>query len=67
MCLTGQPFQTLLADAQSKRFDVIPAESLDRITRDQEDIAGVYKRMTFAGVKVVTLSEGDKSELHIGL
>ncbi len=59
--------QTLLADAQSKRFNVILAESLDRISRDQEDIAGVYKRMTFAGVKVVTLSEGDISELHIGL
>ena len=59
--------QSLLADAQSKRFDVILAESLDRISRDQEDIAGVYKRMTFAGVKVVTLSEGDISELHIGL
>ena len=59
--------QTLLADAQSKRFDVILAESLDRISRDQEDIAGIYKRMTFADVKVVTLSEGDISELHIGL
>ncbi len=59
--------QTLLADAQSKRFNLILAESLDRISRDQEDIAGVYKRMTFAGVKVVTLSEGDISELHIGL
>jgi hypothetical protein len=40
--------QTLLADAQSKRFNVIPAESLDRISRDQEDIAGVYKRMSGA-------------------
>ena len=40
--------QTLLADAQSKRFNVIPAEALDRISRDQEDIAGVYKRMSGA-------------------
>jgi DNA invertase Pin-like site-specific DNA recombinase len=40
--------------------------SLDRISRDQEDIAGVYKRLRFAGVQILTLSEGPVSELHIG-
>ena len=59
--------QALMQDAQSGRFNLVLAESLDRISRDQEDIAGVYKRLTFAGVRVVTLSEGDISELHIGL
>ncbi|MBK1671573.1 resolvase [Rhodovibrio sodomensis] len=59
--------QALMQDAQAGRFQVILAESLDRISRDQEDIAGVYKRLTFAGVRMVTLSEGDISELHIGL
>jgi len=37
-----------MADAQARRFDIVLAESLDRISRDQEDIAGVYKRLTFA-------------------
>tara|TARA_R110000787_G_scaffold88103_5_gene187254 strand:+ start:62 stop:1804 length:1743 start_codon:yes stop_codon:yes gene_type:complete len=59
--------QALMADAQDRRFDIVLAESLDRISRDQEDIAGIYKRFTFAGVRMVTLSEGDISELHIGL
>ena len=59
--------QALMQDAQASRFDLVLAESLDRISRDQEDIAGVYKRLTFAGVRMVTLSEGDISELHIGL
>ncbi|GAB3377632.1 recombinase family protein [Azotobacter armeniacus] len=59
--------QILLADAQSKRFNVILTESLDRISRDLEDIAGVYKRMTSAGAKMVTLFVGDVSELDIGL
>ena len=59
--------QALMQDAQAGRFDIVLAESLDRISRDQEDIAGVYKRLTFAGVRMVTLSEGDISELHIGL
>lgn len=59
--------QALLEDAQGLHFDVVLAESLDRISRDQEDIAGVFKRLTFAGIKIVTLSEGEISELHIGL
>jgi site-specific DNA recombinase len=59
--------QELISDALKGRFDVILAESLDRLSRDQEDIAGFYKRMRFAGVSIVTLSEGEVSELHIGL
>ena len=59
--------QELIADAQRGRFDTILTESLDRLSRDQEDIAGLYKRMRFLGVRIITLSEGDVSELHIGL
>ena len=40
---------------------------MDRLSRDQEDIAGLFKRLTFAGVRIVTLSEGDVSHLHVGL
>lgn len=59
--------QALMQDAQRGRFDVVLAEALDRISRDQEDVAGVYKRLTFAGVKIVTLSEGEITHLHVGL
>ena len=59
--------QELIADALAGEFDVVLAEALDRISRDQEDIAGVYKRMEFAGVEIITLSEGPISSLHIGL
>jgi site-specific DNA recombinase len=59
--------QSLMQDAQRRAFDLVLAESLDRISRDQEDIAGLYKRLRFAGVRIVTLSEGEISELHIGL
>lgn len=58
--------QALMQDAQAGKFDLVLTESLDRISRDQEDIAGVYKRLRFAGVAIVTLSEGPVSELHIG-
>lgn len=59
--------QALIRDALAGAFDIVLAEALDRLSRDQEDIAGVYKRMQFAGVEMVTLSEGEISTLHIGL
>jgi site-specific DNA recombinase len=43
------------------------AEALDRFSRDQEDTAGLFKRLTFAGVNIVTLAGGDITHLHIGL
>ena len=59
--------QALLGDALRGRFDVVLAEALDRISRDQEDVAGVFKRMAFAQVKIITLSEGEITHLHVGL
>ncbi len=60
-------FQALMRDALNRRFDVVLAESLDRFSRDQEDTAGLFKRLTFAGVNIVTLAEGDITHLHVGL
>ncbi len=48
-------------------FDVLVAEALDRISRDQEDIAAIYKRLSHADIRIVTLSEGEINELHVGL
>ena len=58
--------QALMHDAQRGRFDVVLAEAMDRLSRDQEDIAGLFKRLSFAGVRIVTLSEGDVTHLHVG-
>src|SRR6266542_2297650 len=60
-------FQQMMAKALRKEFDVVLAESLDRFSRDQEDTAGLFKRLTFAGVSIVTLAEGEITFLHIGL
>ena len=59
--------QELLSDVQAGRFDMVLSEALDRISRDQEDVAAVFKRLRFAGASIVTLSEGEISELHVGL
>jgi DNA invertase Pin-like site-specific DNA recombinase len=59
--------QKLMADAKERRFDAIYSEALDRLSRDQEDVAGLFKRLHFADVRIVTLAEGEISELHVGL
>ncbi|MFO1147568.1 MAG: recombinase family protein [Alsobacter sp.] len=60
-------YQRLLEDARFGRFDMVMAEALDRLSRDQEDVAALFKQLRFAGVTLVTLAEGEISELHVGL
>ncbi|WP_373877495.1 recombinase family protein [Paracoccus kondratievae] len=59
--------QRLIRDAQRGDFTVVLAEALDRISRDQADVATLYKHLKFAGVTIVTLTEGEISELRVGL
>jgi site-specific DNA recombinase len=59
--------QALMQEATRDTFDLVYAEALDRISRDQEDVAGFFKRMRFAAVTIITLAEGEISELHVGL
>ncbi len=59
--------QDLLQDARRGAFDVLLAEALDRVSRDQADVASLFKHLRFAGVEIVTLAEGAISELHVGL
>lgn len=65
---TNRPrLQALVADARRSSFEVVLAEGLDRISRDQEYTAGIWKTLSFAGVKLITLAEGEIGELHVGL
>ena len=60
-------YQALLASVRSGAVDLLLAESLDRLSRDQEDVAALYKRLSFLGVRIVTVAEGEIGELHVGL
>ncbi len=59
--------QRLMRDAQHGEFTILLAEALDRISRDQADVATLFKHLKFAGVTIITLAEGEISELHVGL
>ena len=66
--LSNRPGMLSLMEAAKRReFDVVIAEALDRISRDQEDIAAIYKRLSHADVRIISLSEGEINELHVGL
>ena len=59
--------QSLLAAVANGKIDKVRTEALDRLSRDQEGIAHIFKRLQFAGVALETLSEGRITELHVGL
>lgn len=57
----------LMEAAKHGAFDVVISEALDPISRDQEDTATIYKRLSHAEIKIITLSKGEINELHVGL
>jgi site-specific DNA recombinase len=59
--------ERLLYDAEAKAFDVLIAESMSRIGRDQEDRAYVRKRLRFFRIGIETPSEGIVTPLIDGV
>jgi len=59
--------QRLLGDAGAGKLEVLVTESLDRLSRSQADIAALYERLSFMGVRIETLADGHVSEIHVGL
>ncbi len=60
-------FRALQEAVRADRIDIVLSEALDRLSRDQEHVAAFHKLVCFAGVRLVTLSEGDVDRIHIGL
>jgi len=56
----------MLDDARKNMFDLVITEGIDRLSRNQKDIADIYQKLNFSGVKIHSLIEGEISVLHIG-
>ncbi|MCG2668760.1 recombinase family protein [Bradyrhizobium sp. GCM10023182] len=56
----------LMKDVKAGKFSAVVCESLDRISRDQEDLAGIFKRLQFREIKLLT-GEGETSSIHVGV
>jgi site-specific DNA recombinase len=59
-------FLELLRQAKAHEFDTVIVESLDRISRDPEDLAGIFKRLKYAQIDIHTLNEGIADDMKIG-
>jgi site-specific DNA recombinase len=53
--------------AREKKFNVLIVEALDRLSRDQEDLAGLYKRLTFLGIEIRAIHDGRADAVQIGV
>jgi site-specific DNA recombinase len=60
-------YQKLLEDARDGAFGLVVAEGLDRLSRDLADVATLYKHLSYLGIRLWTVAEGDISSLHVGL
>jgi site-specific DNA recombinase len=57
----------LMDAAREKAFDVIIVEALDRLSRDQEDLAGIWKRLQFLGIEIRAVHEGKADAIQVGV
>ena len=57
----------MMRAAEDRRFDVLVAEGLDRVSRSLKDMAAIYERLAHYGVAIHTVHEGAVSPLHVGL
>lgn len=53
-----------LRDAAGGLFTHLIVESLDRLSRDQGDLSGIYKRLTFLGVEIREVHGGKATPLN---
>ena len=60
-------FQRMVEDASDRRFDVVLAEDIDRLARNQADGAQLFERLAFLGIPVWTVADGETNEMHWGL
>lgn len=59
--------RAMLSAAAERTFDVLVCESTSRIGRDQEDRAGIHKRLKFAEISILTVTSGVITQLMDGV
>jgi DNA invertase Pin-like site-specific DNA recombinase len=65
--MIGRPgLQALLRVAAAREVDIVIAEALDRLSRNQADIARIYQLLDQVDVKLFTVEEGEIDEMKIG-
>jgi site-specific DNA recombinase len=60
-------YQQMIAEAEQKQFDVLICEALDRLGRKLADIADLYDRLSFCGIKIHTVATGPITQIHVAM
>src|SRR5882724_2696605 len=55
----------LMAAAKRHEFHAVIVEATDRLSRNQADLAWLFEHLQFHGVKIVTVAQGEVSEMQI--
>jgi site-specific DNA recombinase len=53
--------------AKRRGFNAVIVESLDRLSRDQEDMAGLFKRLNHFEIELLTVNEGLATDVDVGV
>lgn len=62
-----QGYRQLLADAEAGHFEVVLCEALDRLGRRLADVAALFDRLAFAGVRLYAANAGEITAMHVGI
>ena len=60
-------YQRLTLHAKAGRFDIVVCESLDRLGRKLADIAELQDQLSFHGITIHSVQQGQITQMHIGL
>lgn len=58
---------SMMDAARAGTFDVLIVEARDRLSRDQEDLTGIYSRLPHAGIENRAVHEGRTDIIRIGI
>lgn len=59
--------QQMLKDALTGKFSVILVEAFDRLSRDVADMATIHKQLSFLGIRLISVNEGEANLINVAL
>lgn len=57
----------VMRGANNGDFEVLICEALDRLSRDQADLAQIRKELIFRDISIQTVQDGEVNAMHVGL
>ena len=60
-------YQTMVADARKRKFDIVVCEAVDRLGRRLADTADLQDTLAFLSIRLFTPSVGEITALHVAI